>query len=82
MSEGFDYFFGLSLVLVNVGEKIRDSSNKIDLRPFLKSPKALWRLTRGKLRSSLAGRPMLPRDLWHIKGIIGSGIDSWFTRIK
>jgi hypothetical protein len=76
MSDGLDYFFGLSLVLVKVGEKIRDASDKVDIRPYLGSPKAMWRLAKGKVRSYLAGRPMLPRDLWSIKGIIGSGIDS------
>jgi hypothetical protein len=82
MSRGFNYFFGLSLVLVNVGEKIRDSSNNINLRPFLKSPKALWRLTRGKVRSGLERRSLLPRDLWEIKGIIGSGTDSFVYKGK
>jgi hypothetical protein len=82
MSEGFDYFFGLSLVLMNVGEKIYEASNTIDLRRFLKHPKALWRLSRGKIRSSLAGRPVLPRDLWKIKGIIGSGTDSYVYKDK
>jgi len=82
MVEGFDYFFGLSLVLVNVGEKIRDSSNTASLRPFLKSPKAMYRLVRGKIRSRLAGRSMLPKDLWKIKGIIGSGTDSYVYKDK
>jgi hypothetical protein len=76
MSQGFDYFFGLSLVLVSVGEKILESSNKADLRPYLKSPRALWRLGQGKIKARLAGRPMLPKDLWKIRGIIGSGVDS------
>jgi hypothetical protein len=82
MSEGFNYFFGLSLVLVNVGEKIRESSNSMNIRPFLKSPRALWRLTRGKLRSSLNKRSLLPRDLWKIEGIIGSGTDSYVYKDK
>jgi hypothetical protein len=82
MSVGFNYFFGLSLVLVNVGEKIRDSSNKIDLRPFLKSPRALWRLASGKVRSRLDRRSLLPRDLWKIEGIIGSGTDSLVYKDK
>lgn len=76
MTDGFGYFFGLSIVLVKVGDKLRESSNRASLRPFLTSPKALWRLGRGKIRSRLAGRPMLPKDLWSLKGIIGSGIDS------
>jgi hypothetical protein len=76
MSHGFDYFFGLSMILVNVGEKISDSSNKVNLRPFLNNPGALYRLISGKIKSRLAGRSMLPRDLWKIKGIISSGVDS------
>ena len=82
MSKGLDYFFGISLVLVKVGEKISNSSNSASLIPFLKSPKALWRLARGKIRSRLAGRPMLPKDLWSIKGIIGSGVDSLIYKDK
>ncbi len=77
ISEGFDYFFGLSLVLVNVSDKLRESSNGAGLRPFLKHPRALWRLGKGRLKSRLAGRPMLPKDLWKIRGIIGSGTDSF-----
>jgi hypothetical protein len=76
LSEGLDYFFGLSTVLVKVGEKIHDSSSKIDLRPYLSQPRALWRLAKAKIKSRLAGRPMLPKDLWSLKGIIGSGVDS------
>jgi hypothetical protein len=76
MSEGFNYFFGLSVVLVNVGEKIRESSKSIDIRPYFKSPRALWRLAGGKIRSRLDRRTLLPRDLWKIEGIISSGTDS------
>ena len=82
MAEGMGYFFGLSLVLEKVGDKISNSSNSAGLRPFLKNPRALWRLGRGKVRSILAGRPMLPRDLWSIKGIIGSGVDSYIYKDK
>lgn len=82
MSKGLDYFFGLSLVLVKVGDKIYNSSNSASLLPYLKSPKALWRLGRGKIRSRLARRPMLPRDLWSLKGIIGSGVDSLVYKDK
>lgn len=82
MSHGFDYFFGLSLILASLGEKIRDSSGQLNLRPFLFKPMALFRLARGKMRSRIAGRPMLPKDLWTIKGIIGSGVDSLIYKEK
>ena len=76
LSQGLDYFFGLSLVLVAVGDKFSQSSNKVDIRPLLSQPKALFRLLKGLVKSKLARRPMLPRDLWSVRGIISSGLDS------
>jgi hypothetical protein len=82
LNEGVDYFFGLSLVLVRVGEKLRDSSNKVDIREYLGHPKALFRLLRALLKSRLAHRPILPKDLWSIKGMLGSGVDSGIYKEK
>ncbi|MDD5126578.1 MAG: GH3 auxin-responsive promoter family protein [Dehalococcoidales bacterium] len=82
MSEGLDFFFGLSLVLVAVGNKFRESTGKVDLRPYLSNPKALLRLAKGVVKSKLAHRPLLPKDLWAVKGIIGSGVDSWVYKDK
>ncbi|MHB8105353.1 MAG: GH3 domain-containing protein [Dehalococcoidales bacterium] len=76
LSEGLDFFFGLSTVLVKVGEKLRDSSSNMDMLPYLIKPRSLWRLMRAKIKSRLAKRPMLPKDIWSLKGIIGSGVDS------
>jgi len=82
LSQGLDYFFGLSLVLAAVGDKFSQSSNKVDIRPFLSQPKALLRLTRGLVKSKLARRPLLPKDLWSVKGIISSGLDSMVYKDK
>ena len=84
LSQGIEYFFGLSLVLVAVGEKFSQSSGKTDIRPLLTQPKALLRLTKGLLRSKLARRHMLPKDLWSVKGILSTGLDSvvYRDRIK
>jgi len=82
LSHGMDYFFGVSLVLVAVGDKFSQSSDKVDIRPLLSQPKALFRLAKGLVKSKLARRPMLPKDLWSIKGIICSGLDSWVYRDK
>ncbi|MDD4859450.1 MAG: GH3 auxin-responsive promoter family protein [Dehalococcoidales bacterium] len=81
-SEGLDFFFGLSLVLVAVGNKFRESSGKVDLRPYLSHPRALLRLAKGVVKSKIARRPLLPKDLWSVKGIIGSGVDSWVYKDK
>ncbi|MDD5037870.1 MAG: GH3 auxin-responsive promoter family protein [Dehalococcoidales bacterium] len=82
LSAGLDYFFGLSLVLVTVGNRFSESSNKVDIRPLLSQPKALFRLAKGMVKSKLARRPMLPRDLWSVKGILCGGLDSWVYRDK
>jgi hypothetical protein len=82
LTEGLDIFFGLSLVLAKVGEKLRDSSDKINILNYLKRPRALWRLAAAKLRSSLAKREVLPKDIWSLKGIISSGVDSTVYKEK
>jgi hypothetical protein len=82
LSEGLDVFFGLSLVLAKVGEKLRESSDKADIREYLSQPRALWRLAKAKLKSRMAKRPMLPKDIWSLKGIIGSGVDSLIYKEK
>ncbi len=82
LSQGMDFFFGLSLVLVAVGEKFSQSSEKVNILPLLRQPSALFRLARGLVRSKLAHRALLPRDLWTVKGIISSGLDSGVYREK
>ena len=82
LSQGFDYFFGLSMVLVTVGNRFSQSSNKLDIRPLLSQPRVLFRLAKGLVKSKLARRPMLPKDLWSVKGIICSGLDSWVYKDK
>jgi len=76
LSQGIDYFFGLSLVLVAVGNSFSHSSGRLDIRPFLSQPRVMLRLIKGLAKSKLTGRSMLPRDLWSVKGIISSGLDS------
>ncbi len=80
LSQGIDYFFGMSTVLVQVGDKFSESADKINILPMLSQPRALFRIAKGLIKSKLAGRPMIPRDIWPVKGIICSGLDSWVYR--
>ena len=82
LSEGLDYFFGLSSVLVLVGERLKQQSGTVDLRSLLLKPAALYRVVRAVIRSRLARRPILPRDLWSVGAIMGSGVDSRIFREK
>ena len=75
-SEGMDGFFGLAGVLVAIGEKFRRGSGSIRLGQLLLNPAKLTRLLKGKIKSKIAGRPMMPKDLWNIKVIASMGTDS------
>lgn len=72
---GLDGFGGLPSVLVTVAERMQQRRT-MDPGFLLKHPAALLRLARGLVRSRLAHRPLLPRDLWDVKAIIGGGTDS------
>jgi len=67
---------GLSSVLLYVGEMFRQGVLNHHEPGFLLShPRALARWMKGSLKSRLAGRTMLPKDLWSLKAVIGGGTD-------
>jgi len=76
LDDGLDGFGGLPSVLVTVGEQLKQQSNQLDRKELLTRPRALRRVLKGLLISKLRGRPMLPRDLWRVRGILGGGTDS------
>ena len=82
LSQGVDFFFGMSLVLVQIGEEFNKSASKIKISKIISRPNVLIRLFKGLIKSKLAGRPMLPKDIWQIRGILCSGLDSWVFRNK
>ncbi len=76
LNEGLDGFGGLPSVLVTVGEQLKQQSNKMDKRALLRNRSALFRVVRALIRSKMARRPLLPRDIWSVSGILGGGTDS------
>jgi hypothetical protein len=76
LSGGIDFIFGLSSVLAAIGARFAERSGGADVASLLKQPKAVMRLMKGMLRSRLARRPMMPKDLWNITGIAGAGMDT------
>ncbi|MGB9886168.1 MAG: hypothetical protein ACPLRW_04135 [Moorellales bacterium] len=77
---GFDLFFGLSSVLVRMGEKFshRGQGGGGELKTV--HPAALLRLASGYAAARLHRRQLLPKDLWRPKGIICAGTDTAFYR--
>ena len=79
---GLDMVGGLPSALVAVGDQFGRRSEKRNIRPLLSHPKALGRVIRAVVRSKLHHRSMLPKDMWSLKGIAGSGTDSGVFRKK
>lgn len=76
---GFDLFFGLSSVLVRMGEKFAQrEKGDTDLKTL--HPAAALRLAWGTVKSRLRRRQLLPKDLWSPKGIICAGTDTAFYK--
>jgi hypothetical protein len=80
--EGLNVFFGIGSVLVRIGDQFSQASGKVKVSPILFHPKSLFRLIRGLFKSKLAKRPMIPADLWDLKGIISGGTDTAIYRDK
>ena len=76
LCRGLDAVGGLPSVLVYVGEMFNQGAISINSRFLLSHPGACIRFIKGLIKSRLAGRPLLPKDLWSLKAIVGGGMDS------
>jgi hypothetical protein len=76
MHRGIDLFFGLSSVIVRISESFAEkgSSGPIDI--FKNSLTMNYRLIRGWLKSKREKTPMMPKDIWKLKGLICAGTDT------
>jgi hypothetical protein len=76
MHAGLDYFFGISVVLARMGEQFeQQTSNSTPSKEILDLP-TLWRLIKAVATSKIQKRNILPKDIWHLKGIMTSGTDT------
>ena len=82
LSEGLDLFFAMSSVLVAIGERFSQRRESISIKSLLGKPGLLSRLLRGLVKSKLARRKMLPRDIWKLKGLVSTGSDGAVFREK
>jgi len=80
LSSGIDYACSLAAVLVKVGESFGQMGEKRKLSLPSKHPKAVLRLLKAVIRSRLIKKPVLPKDLWKVKGLVCGGADSSIYR--
>jgi hypothetical protein len=82
LSEGLDVFFGIPSILVSVGERLNGSLSMKDIIGLLSKPGLALRMGRALLRAKMQRRPMLPKDLWSLKGIAVAGSDASIYKDK
>ena len=79
--QGLDIVFAISSVLVAIGEQFSQGA-ATSLSAMLSRPRAMPRLAKGLVKSKLAGRPPLPRDIWNLKALLTAGMDTSILREK
>lgn len=82
LSGGLDLCLAMSSVTVAIGDRFSKRNGNSNLKPLLKQPQVMARMAKGIVKSKLAGRPLLPRDIWSLKGMITFGIDGSIYREK
>ena len=82
LSEGIDMMAAIAGVLVAVGERFGQGGSMSRIISMLNKPGLLLRLLKAVLKSKLARRSLLPRDVWSLKGLVSSGTDSNIYREK
>ncbi len=84
LEEGLDLCFAMSSVAVAIGKRFTSEgrSSSVQIKDLASNPRMLYRLARALVKSKLAGRSILPRDLWKLKGMITFGLDGEIYRDK
>ena len=81
LSQGIEYFFGLGSVTHYVSQSVTalsSSKGNSSLKSKLSgvSPKMLLRLMNAKKKCKQENRDLLPKDLFHLKGMMVAGTDN------
>jgi len=82
MKTGIDVIYGMASILVRVGDQFESGGGGFKLSSFYLHPAVLSRLSQGMVRARLAGRNMLPKDIWKLKVIGLGGMDVSIFRDK
>jgi hypothetical protein len=82
LGTGIDVIGSITSVLVKIGERFAEEAGSTRLSSSLLNPSALLRLVKALLRSKLARRPLLPQDLWPVKGVMCAGTDTALYKDK
>jgi hypothetical protein len=82
LTKGLDLCLAMSSVTVAMGDRFGKRNGSTNVRALLKQPRVFARLVKGMAKSKLAGRRLMPKDIWSLKGLITFGIDGSIFREK
>jgi len=82
LSEGIDLVMSMAGVLLGVGEKLGRMGQLKKAAPMLIRRRLPLRVLKAIVKSKLARRPMLPRDIWSLKAVVSTGNDVTVYREK
>lgn len=72
---GVDTIYSIASILVKTGESMAEQAQTMRFSLGMLRPHVLFRLIIALMRSKVAKRPILPRDLWRAKAILTAGTD-------
>lgn len=78
LQKGIDLFFGLSSIVVKMGDSFAERGNqKKEGRSIFKNSLHMnYRMAKAWIKSKDEKRPILPKDIWELKGLVCAGTDS------
>lgn len=79
---GIDILGSIAVVLAKMGDHFAEGTRKRKFSWIYLHPMAMARIVRAMIRCKREKRPMLPKDLWSVKGIPTGGTDTTIYRDK
>jgi len=76
LKDGVDVIGAIASTMVRMGEEFSGQTRRTKFSLSLLHPKVVSRLVRAWLRSKKEKRGILPKDIWRLKGILVSGVDT------
>jgi len=77
LRSGIDYAASLAVVLNKIGRSFSKLGNdsKVSLKTL--HPIAAIRLVQASIKARMTNRPVIPKDIWQIKGLVCGGMDTY-----
>jgi len=80
--KGIDHAASIAVVLAKVGESFSQLGSIKKRRLPTWHPLAILRMGKAIIKSKLTGNPILPKDIWTVKGLVCGGTDTAIYRDK